>query len=236
MRRTVWVVVLTLLVLAVVAQSITLVERRSYDEFTEFVQQPDGRIVKVRNLPPRFGAPVISASRAEASQVRGSSSKKSKPAPPDEKEVIWRANVKSKMLPTNAAYDNAMDEAIARIVHDLDLSRPPSREYVRKRMLAEYKENPGKTIEGVTETTVVTYDLVATREVLRELAQFERESRVRERMGGLAMITAIITVALGCIAGYVRLDEYTKGYYTWRLRLLAVGIVGIVMVVLANMA
>jgi hypothetical protein len=233
MRRTVWVVVLTLLVLAVVAQSITLVERRHYDEFTEYREGPDGRVVKIRNVP-RFAVPVISSSRAEASPSRGNSSKKTKPAPPDDKEVIWKATVESRMLPTNAAYNDAVAEAINRIVHDLDLTRAPSPDYVRNRMVADYRTRPGKTIEGVSETTVVTYDLYATREVLRELAQFERDSRVRERMGGLAMLTAIITVALACIAGYIRLDEYTKGYYTWRLRLVAVAIIGIVTFVLAN--
>jgi hypothetical protein len=234
MRRTVWVVVLTLLVLAVVAQSIAVVEHRSFDEFTEFREQPDGRVIKIRNLPPRFGTPVISASRADASQTRSSTSRRNKTAPPDDKEVIWRATVESKMLPTNAAYEDVMDRAVSRIMHDLDLSRPPSREYVRNRMLEKYEPKKGPTVEGVTETISVVYELSATREVMRELARFERESRVRERMGGLAMITAIITVALACIAGYIRLDEYTKGYYTWRLRLVGVAIIGIVTIVLAN--
>lgn len=234
MRRTVWIVVLTLLVLAVVAQSITLVERRSYDEFVEFVQQPDGRIIKVRTVPPRFGGPTITAQRAEASTQRSSSSRRAKPAPADDKEVVWRATVESRMLPTNAAYDDVMDRAVTKIMHDLDLTRPPSREYVRNRMLEKYEPKKGPTVEGVSETISVVYELTATREVMRELARFERESRVRERMGALAAITAIITVALACVAGYIRLDEYTKGYYTWRLRLAAVGIIGIVTFVLAN--
>ena len=32
---------------------------------------------------------------------------------------------------------------------------------------------------------------------------------------------------LGAVAGYVRLDEWTKGYYTGRLRLAAVVLIGL---------
>jgi hypothetical protein len=39
---------------------------------------------------------------------------------------------------------------------------------------------------------------------------------------------------LGCIAGYIRLDEYTKGYYTGRLRALTLALAVVASVSIAN--
>src|SRR5256885_125524 len=79
MRRTVWVVVMGLLVLAVVAQSVALVERRAHDEFTAAQIEPDGRVIKTPPLLPRFApAPQIESARQKAQ-----SSKKSRSQPDD---------------------------------------------------------------------------------------------------------------------------------------------------------
>jgi hypothetical protein len=37
----------------------------------------------------------------------------------------------------------------------------------------------------------------------------------------------VVVIALGALAGYIRLDEFTKGYYTGRLRALAVVLVAV---------
>jgi len=42
------------------------------------------------------------------------------------------------------------------------------------------------------------------------------------RMQVLARFVGVLIVLFGCVAGYIRIDEYTKGYYTGRLRALAV--------------
>jgi len=49
----------------------------------------------------------------------------------------------------------------------------------------------------------------------------ERITRARTAALGLGLVT----VLLGAVAGYVRLDEWTKGYYTGRLFLAAVAVV-----------
>jgi hypothetical protein len=232
MRRTVWVVVMGLLVLAVVAQSVALVERRPADEFNEFQIQPDGRVVKIRSVPfpPRFIGPMP---QIESSRQRAQSNKKSRPQP-DDNVVVWTGKVESRPLPYSAAYDDATDRATNLLMHELDLANVPSREYVRKRVVANYTENKGPTVEDIGETFIVKYDLELTREMWRELAQFERATRVQERMGGLARTIAIITVLLGCIAGYIRLDEYTKGYYTGRLRALTLALAVVASVGIAH--
>jgi len=230
MRRTVWVVVMGLLVLAVVAQSVALVERRSSDEFNEIQIQPDGRTISIRSMPPRFGVPTPPW---ESARKKATANKKDR-AQADDRTVVWSKKVESRPLPYSAAYDDATDKATNILTHELELSHTPSRDYVRKRLVANYSEDKGPTIEGIGDTFIVKYDLELTREMWRELAQFERATRVQERMGGLARVFGILTVLLGCIAGYIRLDEYTKGYYTGRLRALTLALAVVASVSIAN--
>jgi hypothetical protein len=230
MRRTVWVVVMGLLVMAVVAQSVTLVERRSSDEFNEIQIQPDGRTISIRSMPPRFGVPTPPW---ESARKKATANKKER-SQADDRVVVWSTKVESRPLPYSAAYDDATDRATNALTHELELSHVPSRDYVRKRLVANYTENKGPTIEGVGDTFIVKYDLELTREMWRELAQYERATRVQERMGGLARVIAIMTVLLGCIAGYIRLDEYTKGYYTGRLRALTLAFAVVASVSIAH--
>ena len=65
-------------------------------------------------------------------------------------------------------------------------------------------------------------ELKLTPDTWQMIAEDERNTHIKERMGILAAIIAGVTVLLGCVAGYVRLDEATKGYYSGRLRLAAV--------------
>jgi hypothetical protein len=46
---------------------------------------------------------------------------------------------------------------------------------------------------------------------------------VGARMGVLAAGLFFVLIALGCVTSYIRADEATKGYYTNRLRLAAIG-------------
>jgi hypothetical protein len=38
-------------------------------------------------------------------------------------------------------------------------------------------------------------------------------------------VLAVLVLILAAVAGYIRADEWTRGYYTGRLRVLAVGAV-----------
>ena len=58
---------------------------------------------------------------------------------------------------------------------------------------------------------------------LHRLGREQRAERSEERMEFAARGLGVLTVLLGVIAAYIRLDEWTKGYYT---RWLAVGAAG----------
>jgi hypothetical protein len=58
--------------------------------------------------------------------------------------------------------------------------------------------------------------------------EYRREVTVQERMVFLARILGGLVALLGVVAGYIRLDDLTKGYYTGWLRLAAGGILAVV--------
>jgi len=224
MRRTVWIVVLGLLVLAVVAQSVALVQNRRMDEFTDWRVEPDGRVIKIRTVPPRFGAPTNS-SRTRSSRASSM---------PDDQTVITSTIIESTMQATKElATKDALEQAQAWLIHTLGLSYAPAPEFIRARM-KNFKDEPGKTVPEIGPTTKVSFELELTRAAWEELAATERDTLTMTRMGWLARPVAIFTVLLGSVAGYIRLDEYTKGYYTGRLRVLAVAVVAVATAALAQ--
>jgi hypothetical protein len=203
-------VVLGLLVLAVVAQSVALVQNRHYDEFTEVRVEPDGRVIKVRNMPARFPS-------ASSRDSRGRSAPPSRPTnlPFDERE---EKQVESRPKVRNEAYDDALDRGREWVASFLHLSTLPSREYVNRYLKINHSEEKGPSDSVIGDTYIVKMDLELTPDTARELLLADRNSTSLWRMQVLARFVAVLTIFFGCVAGYIRLDEYTKGYYTGRLR------------------
>ena len=70
----------------------------------------------------------------------------------------------------------------------------------------------------------VSLDVVLTAAQYREMREEDRKFRQKERLFILAKLLAAVVAVLAALAGYLRLDEATKGYYTTWLRLAAVGL------------
>jgi hypothetical protein len=114
------------------------------------------------------------------------------------------------------------------VTHELNLSHAPPRDFLEKWLKKErWEEQKGPEVEGVGETKRIHMRLDMTTAAWRELAKEERAARSQERLEAVARGLGVLTVLLGAVAGYVRLDEWTKGYYTGRLRLAAVVLVGL---------
>jgi hypothetical protein len=67
----------------------------------------------------------------------------------------------------------------------------------------------------------VRYHVELTNDGWQKLSQLERAGRADERFGLAARGLGLLTVLLGAVAGLVRMDELTKGYYTGRLFVVA---------------
>jgi len=123
------------------------------------------------------------------------------------------------------AYESGIEAVRGRLLHDLSLADLPSSEWVRDRLSEHRLPEERKGVIGDEPVHRMKLQVEMTRAAYLELAEADRAFRVRERIDWVAHALGIAVVALGALAGYIRLDEFTKGYYTGRLRALAVVLV-----------
>jgi hypothetical protein len=109
------------------------------------------------------------------------------------------------------------------------INRVPSKDYILSHFLSDRQDREEKGKIRVTFRMKVGEEQYQDmlREELREL-KLEREGLARERMSGLVKILAVLVAFLTALAGYLRLEETTKGYYTTWLRIGAISFVGAV--------
>jgi hypothetical protein len=84
-----------------------------------------------------------------------------------------------------------------------------------------HQECWGLTV-AVTPNTFEEMVRLAHDDRARELRR-EREVRMGERMGILAKLLLALVALVAAFAGYLRLEDWTKGYYTWWLRAAVIG-------------
>lgn len=87
-----------------------------------------------------------------------------------------------------------------------------------------------KDDEGGTYRTTLTVRM--TSDSWAEIRRHEREGQAQERMFELGKLLAALVALLAAVAGYFRLDEMTKGYYTGWLRLAAGCLAGAALVLM----
>jgi hypothetical protein len=70
-------------------------------------------------------------------------------------------------------------------------------------------------------------DVAITPEDWRDILQHDSQYRMDQRLLWVGAGLAGLVVLFGAVAGYIRLDEWSKGYYTWWLRFGALGFLGL---------
>src|SRR5581483_12294498 len=103
----------------------------------------------------------------------------------------------------------------------------PSLHYIDKNLVKERKEG-FKDIEDVGQVKEQTLTIEVSRNDFREMANQDRVARSDLRMIFLGKVLAGLVAAFGAFAGYFRLEEATKGFYTAWLRMGAIGLVAVV--------
>jgi hypothetical protein len=187
-------------------------------------QQMSATIVGVPNWPDKF---VHVSDHGQRMMIKNVAPTKLKSRRSEDLQaVIWGKPVEGLGLTKDEAFVAAIEEARALVTHDLGLTVPVSAEFVRERLKADQGEaEPIKDFIKGEPAYRVRLDLQMNRGTYLELAEAERGFRVDDRMEGVGRILSVVVVALGALAGYIRLDDFTKGYYTGRLRALAVVLV-----------
>jgi len=105
----------------------------------------------------------------------------------------------------------------------------PSLDYIKKHMVKEAADQPAQDYGpevGVLQGIILRIGISSKdwQSLLRE----DRQVRSESRMLLLTKFLVGIVALLGAVAGYLRLEEMTKGYYTAWLRLAAIGFVSAV--------
>jgi hypothetical protein len=137
---------------------------------------------------------------------------------------------------TGRATQDALLRAQDQIAEHLRQQDPPVRwapppEFIQKRLVKRSSEEESNTVVDPDLQTVVgtlyrvKLDVEVGPDDQREILKQDRTLRGKDRMFLLGRILAGLVVALAAVAAYVRIDEWTKGYLTGGLRLVAVGVV-----------
>jgi hypothetical protein len=86
---------------------------------------------------------------------------------------------------------------------------------------------PAPGINGNDRAMVARYKVELTKDYLGEVQRLAREQRVQERHLVMARLLGWMVVLLLVVAGYLRLEDMTRGYATRLLRLAAVALVAV---------
>jgi len=135
----------------------------------------------------------------------------------------------------DGAMKDALNQAHAKVIAYLRSQNPPvfwtpSIDYIQARLIKKpWKEQiKNETVaEKMEAMHYIRLEVEISPKDHADMLRLAREERVHERMFWLGKILAGVVVLLLGVAGYLRLDEQTKGYYTGWLRLATVGLMGV---------
>jgi hypothetical protein len=130
------------------------------------------------------------------------------------------------------AKDYALEKVKDRVEKHLRRQAPglewfPPKDYINDHFLkepAQRRADQDQEVDNVNNVQCWEWTVEVTPQDWEEILRHNRDIRVQRRMGLLGKILAGLLVLLGVAVGYVRLDEWTKGFYTIWLRLAAGGI------------
>lgn len=172
------------------------------------------------------------------SQDRNRQVNVSRPKPPKTaREPLWRDSATGEFKSSSAeAEEDALRVGSEKVAEYLRRRTPPldwtpSPDFVRNHLKREVKvESRELNDPSAPLTYSATVELELTSDSLSKLQQEEHRYQVEQRMWWLARIVGGLVLILTAIAGYIRLDDVTKGYYSIPLRIGAVvlGLVGAV--------
>jgi hypothetical protein len=144
----------------------------------------------------------------------------------------WEATIEQSTFPSVRELnpqDQLFEKIAWRLKEELNLRSLPSRAFVADGRFIHNVETSTRVLPDKDpvngEVRVITAHVALTPEGWQELGNRERAVQSRERMTIAARGLGLVTVLLGAVAGYIRLDDWTKGYYSGRLFFLATVVV-----------
>ncbi len=143
------------------------------------------------------------------------------PPAPSDPTPHWSATIEHvRVLALPNSENEVFKEVCTRLRDELGLQITPPLSFASNRQWVEMPkkvENAVQRDPQIGDYAHVTYQFELTPEGWRELGRLERADRSEFRMEEAARGLGLLTILLGAIAAYIRLDEWTKGYYSGRL-------------------
>ncbi len=222
MRRYVWGVLLVMVISAVAARGVFVTRHRPRSVETAVLCIDDCpaavAVPQFQRFPPVPPVPPVNVKRklrieAQQNAVRSTSAK-----PSQSEATITRekAFVSAPTVKRDDARNDVLVQAAEWATHELRLGHPADREFFDRPEVYELKLAKGESVDGI-DTHVATLRVSLTRAAERELLDLDRRFVAADRLDTAGRSVAWLTVLFGAVASFVRLDEWTKGYYTKRL-------------------
>jgi hypothetical protein len=167
-------------------------------------------------------APDVRADRAPARQ---NWMKKPKASPaPAEPAVKWQGIIEQHTFsaaPEVNSQTDLLEKVGSHLQRQLQLRKVPNPQFVGNPAWVRIAEMDRETHEEKDpkygEVVTVRYAVELTQQGWSELGREQRAERAGSRLEFAARGLGLLTVLLGAVAGYIRVDEWTKGYYSGRL-------------------
>jgi hypothetical protein len=148
-------------------------------------------------------------------------------------QTPWKISKEGWGKTSEDARRDALTKAYGQFLEDLRSQTPPLEwrpppDYLEKhlRQRLQWDEDTRTLDEPVGRMKHATLTVSLTDQDRQEIRQLDQQVRREDRLLFLAKILAGVLVFLAAVAGYIRLDEWSKGYYTGWLRFGAASLIG----------
>jgi hypothetical protein len=231
MRRSIWGLVIVLIVVAAAIQGWSVQVSSDHAAVLHEFSATTPWDTPLPVMPPPTERTEFVPAKVEPPRKPKNWMKAGRPAPV-EPAPLWQTKVELSTFPSVPELKprNDLLDTIAHRLHgELHLHDLPPTRFGANPTWVRIVELERTTLQekdpkyGAVE--VISYQVELTPEGWRELSRLERTGRAEPRMEWAARGLGMLTVLLGAIAAFIRLDEWTKGYYSGRLFLAATGLV-----------
>jgi hypothetical protein len=161
---------------------------------------------------------------AAAPNIRPHAPEAAQPAPP--KEPLWKAEISGQGTSPQAARQEAIKNAAEKLSAHLRARYPdfkyiPSPQFLIDQKMVDEGRDEKMTLSDPAAPEVTLHTLVVEmrEDHLNQLLVKDRQERGHERLWEAGHVLGGLLVMLIALVGYVRLDDWTKGYFSLPLKL-----------------
>jgi hypothetical protein len=148
---------------------------------------------------------------------------------PDPKKPLYHEEFTGYGATEIAARDDALRLACAWMEQNLGLGWCPKSDYLVDQKMVQFRDPEVKQFDPpLNDMKVVKMQLDVTDSQYRDIQKQAQHQRMQERQKTSLLVLIGLVSLLGVVGGYLRLEEATKGYFTFLLRIAAIGVLVVI--------